>query len=290
MARWTDIADWVGPSPNDYPGGEQSPVWVVLHIQEGTEAGTVAWQRNPASQVSSHFLAPKSGRLAQMLDTADASWSVVNGNRRALSIECEGRSGDALTADQIESCAQVLARAHSLYGIPLTAVAPPASGLTGHGLGGAGWGGHFDCPGSPILNQRPAIIARASQILGGSTPAPLPTTTPTTTEDDMPVFATGEIPQDTGAHMVLVPPPNLPNGLWGDVRFSLGCDFVDGLTVRCAAWIDGVGWDIKTVAVPREGDRVNPWGGPLPKGAQKISVVRSTAAGTVGWLVEAAHR
>lgn len=169
MGIWSDIADWIGPSPNKYPGAEQRPLWVVLHIQQGSEAGTISWQRNPASKVSSHFLAPKSGRLAQMLDTADASWSVVNGNLQALSIECEGNSGDTLTADQIEAAAQVLARAHTLYGIPLAICDDPnrGAGLTGHGLGGAAWGSHFDCPGPPILAQRPQIITRAAAILGG---------------------------------------------------------------------------------------------------------------------------
>jgi hypothetical protein len=282
MARWTDLADWQGETVNE--GGSMGPIrMLVIHV----EHGSIAWCKNPAAKVSAHFFNPKSGRLVQLVDTARVAWAEVDFNNVAISCEHEGNSGDSLTPSQIENTAQLLARIHQVHGVPLAVLNDPAgSGVIGHGLLGMAGGGHFDCPGSPILAQRAAIIARAAQILGGSTPIP----TPTTTEDDMPVFATGEIPQDTGAHMVLVPPPNLANGQWGDVHFSLGCDFVDGLTVRCAAWVDGVGWDIKTVAVPSAGDRVNPWGGPLPKGTQKISVVRSTAAGAVGWLVEAAHR
>lgn len=289
MTAWTDIADWIGPTANETPGGMGSVIGVVLHIQEGTEAGTAAWQRNPAAQVSSHFLNPKSGRLQQMVPVGDRSWAECDGNSHWISVENEGFVGDSLTASQIENAAQLLAKAHQAFGVPLQSSDAPytVGGLTGHCLGGQGWGGHMQCPGPNILAQRPAVIARAAQIAGAPTPEPAPTPS---TEDDMPAFAQGEIPRDTDQHMVLVPPPNLANGLWGDVRFSLGCDFVDGLTVRCAAWVDGVGWDIKTVTVPREGDRVNPWGGPLPKGTQKISVVRSIATGALGYLIEAAHR
>jgi hypothetical protein len=279
-------ATWRGPVPNK--GGAMGPIrWFVLHIQQGTEAGTDAWLHDPASRVSAHFGAAKDGGLDQWVDTSEKAWAEVNGNPNAISVECEGMSGQALTDAQVESVAELLAWVHSEYGVPLQVSDSPLTGVpgvTGHGLGAQAWGGHLDCPGRPILDQRPAIIARAAQIAG------VPGTNPTTTEDDVTVFETGEIPQDTNPHMILVPPPNLAGGLWGDVRLSFGCDFVDGLTVRCAAWVDGAGWDIRTIPVPTAGDRVNPWNGPLPKGTQKVSVVRSTASGALGYLIEAVSR
>lgn len=223
MAIWSDIADWIGPSPNKYPGQEQTPLWVVLHIQEGTEAGTTAWQKNPASKVSSHFLAPKNGRLAQMLDTHDASWSVVAGNLRALSIECEGYPGDSLTPDQLEACAQVLARAHTLYGVPLTAVSPPAPGLTGHGLGGAAWGGHYGCPGSPILAQRPAIITRAAQIAG--VPDPGGTTMASATVNHAAIAAEFPDLPDLAQKFAADAAPEEVAALWADVRAAAGTEY-----------------------------------------------------------------
>lgn len=224
MAIWSDIADWVGPSPNDYPGDEQTPLWVVLHIQQGTEAGTIAWQRNPASKVSSHFLAPKIGRLAQMLDTRDASWSVVVGNLRALSIECEGNSGDSLTPDQIEACAQVLARAHTLYSIPLAIVSPPTPGLTGHGLGGAAWGGHYDCPGDPILAQRPAIISRAAQIAGAPDPTGGTTMAQATIDHAAIAREFPDLP-DLATKFAATSAPEETAALWGDIRAAAAAEY-----------------------------------------------------------------
>ncbi len=165
---WTDIADWIGPTVNKTSNAMGNVAGVVLHIQEGTEAGTESWQRNPASQVSSHFLAPKRGRLRQMVDTADKAWCQAAGNAHWLSIENEGYHGQLLTADQLESCSQVLAKAHQLYGVPMVATNDPyGSGLGWHGMGGAAWGGHYDCPGTPIVGQRPAIINRATEIVNG---------------------------------------------------------------------------------------------------------------------------
>lgn len=172
---YSDMATWVGPTPNRTAGGMGTVYGAVLHIQEGNEAGTEAWQKNPAAQVSSHFLAPKSGRLRQMVDTADRAWCQAAGNTHWWSIEIEGHSGDRLTADQLEACAQVLARAHRDKGVPLAATNNPnatnPAGLGYHAMGGNPWGGHFDCPGQPIIDARPAIVARAQQIVGGATMA-----------------------------------------------------------------------------------------------------------------------
>lgn len=287
MARWTDLADWQGETVNE--GGAMATIrMVVVHIEQGSNAGSIAWCKNPVSKVSAHFFNPRVGRLVQLVSTDRVAWAEVDFNRVAISVEHEGNSGDSLTPSQIENTAHVLARAHQVYGVPLQVLNDPSGGgVIGHGLLGAAGGGHYDCPGNPVLAQRQQIVNRAVQILGGSTPAPAPTVT---TEDDMPAIAIGEIPKDTEPHMVAVPPPNLDGGLYGNVWFSLACDMVDGLTVRCAAWVDKVGWDIKTAAVLREGGRVNPWGGPLPKGTQKISVIRSSAIGAVGYLVEARPR
>jgi len=44
-----------------------------------------------------------------------------------------------------------------------------------------------------------------------------------------------------------------------------------------AAYVHSVGWKVvENVAVPAAGDRINPFGGPLPTGVQKISIRRAT--------------
>lgn len=177
MARMPG-AEWIGPTPNKYDGGQTDVHGLVLHIQEGTEAGSEAWFTNPQAQASAHFLNPKQGGLRQLVDTADASWAEMAGNRHWISIENEGMSGDSLTPSQLENAAQLLAWLHQTYSTPLQATDDPnGQGLGWHGMGGDAWGGHFDCPGEPIKSQRPSIIARAQQILGAASvqvPQPSP--------------------------------------------------------------------------------------------------------------------
>jgi hypothetical protein len=195
--KWSDIAPYIGPTPNERPGGMESIEGVVLHIQQGNEAGSIAWCQNPASQVSAHFFAPKVGRPVQMVDTSDEAWAEAAGNARWLSIENEGYSGQQLTADQIEACAQILARAHTVYGVALVATDDPARGGLGwHGMGGDPWGGHPDCPGEPVKAQRAEIIARAAAIVGLPNP-------PATSAPPFPgrtlVYSAESVPQMHGA-------------------------------------------------------------------------------------------
>ncbi|GAA2018845.1 hypothetical protein GCM10009839_13860 [Catenulispora yoronensis] len=129
----------------------------------------------------------------------------------------------------------------------------------------------------------------ADLINGTSPAAPEPPATTPTEDDHMPAFATGEIPNDTAAHIIAPPPANIGSN-WGNVWFSLGSDFGD-VTVRVAAYIHGRGWDVHdNVVVPAAGDRVNPWGGPLPAGVQKISIVRANTGPALTYLIEAAAR
>jgi hypothetical protein len=161
------LARWRGPVPNQ--GGAMGPIrGLVLHIQQGSEAGTDAWFHNPSSKVSAHFGNPKTGPLDQWVEVGTVAWAEVAGNTTWISVENEGNSGDSLTASQLENVAQLLAWLHNGYGVPLQVSDSTVPGLTGHGLGGAAWGGHYDCPGAPILAQRQAIINRAAAILGGA--------------------------------------------------------------------------------------------------------------------------
>lgn len=145
----------------------------VLHIQEGSEAGTDAWFHNPSAQVSAHFGNPKTGQMDQWVDTDDRAWAEKDYNNVAISVENEGNSGDPLTPSQLENAAQNLAWAHTTHGTKLQVTDDPnGEGVIGHGLLGVAGGDHPDCPGSPILAQRQQIVDRAKAILGQSpTPA-----------------------------------------------------------------------------------------------------------------------
>jgi hypothetical protein len=166
MARMPG-ATW-RPVPNCTKGGQDSVRGVVLHVMAGTLDGSDSWFRNPAAQASAHFGVGKDGRIFQWVDTADRAWAQADGNRTWLSIEHEGQGGDSLTAKQLTATASIVAWMHKTHGVKLqNAESPSGTGIGWHGMGGAAWGGHTACPGTPIKNQRGAIIAAA-----GGNPAP----------------------------------------------------------------------------------------------------------------------
>lgn len=198
MGWWTDLAEKRGPVINSGDGdgrpGEPEDRAVecrglILHIADGYYEGTIAWQHNPAADVSSQFVVagPRDiakgipdGKIAQCVDTDERAWTQRSGNGHWLSIEDCGFSGDALSPAQIESCAQIFARGHQVYGYPLQlATSPSGRGLGHHSMGaesGVDWG-HSQCPGPLIKSQKPQILAMAIAIANG------------TQEDGMPKLA-----------------------------------------------------------------------------------------------------
>jgi hypothetical protein len=167
MARWTEQAIWVGPTPNvSGPMDEQRGM--VLHIMQGSLAGSVNWGKNPASKVSFHFGTSKAGACQQLVDTDVTAWTQGDGNGSWISVENEDYSGNPLNAAQLENVAQLYARGVRDYGWPYQlANSPSERGLGYHAMGGVAWGNHPDCPGQPIIDQRGLILARAEQINGG---------------------------------------------------------------------------------------------------------------------------
>jgi hypothetical protein len=144
---------------------------LVLHIAEGSYQGTINWQKNPISDVSSHTVHGKAGERAQMLDVNLTAWTQANGNGWWVSVEHEGFNTEALTPEQLESTAQLYAWLVQVKGVPMQLTdSPSVPGLGWHGMGGTAWGGHPNCPGEPIKAQRPEILARAQQILDGGAP------------------------------------------------------------------------------------------------------------------------
>ena len=138
------------------------------------------------------------------------------------------------------------------------------------------------------LSQFLAYLQPAAQ------PAPTPTPSTPSLEDDMPVFATGEVkPGANVTTMILPPPANAGSAGWGNVWLSFGAD-MDDVHLRVATLVHGdTNWRVQdNFLVPRLGDRVNPWGGPLPPGTQRVSVTRVAGSENVpcGWLIEAVHR
>lgn len=113
-------------TPNQSSRNGYKPCLIVWHIADGTYNGTVAWEMNRESQVSSHFVLGKGGEITQLVPLERAAWtqgvvknpthpyvkthSGVNPNLYCVSIECEGvwsETKGALTDQQLAAAAEL---------------------------------------------------------------------------------------------------------------------------------------------------------------------------------------
>lgn len=176
MAKWTDLADWRGPTTNRNAGEQTEVRGLVVHIAVGWYEGTIAWQKNPDADVSSHFVVDRDGKIAQLVDTADKAWTQRAGNGEWLSVECVGFPKDdkhnpggweKLSPEQLDAVARLLLKCHQVHDVPLqTTTSSTGKGLGHHSMGGESWG-HPECPGRPIIAQKPAIVNRALALQNG---------------------------------------------------------------------------------------------------------------------------
>lgn len=129
----------------------------------------------------------------------------------------------------------------------------------------------------------------------GVDPAPAPTSQ----EDDMPAFQTGEVKPGffTDAHgkttvenatMITLPPPNGGALGWKNAWLSVGCDFAD-VELRVAVKVAGQAWALHSMNPTASGDRLYMQ---LPTATQKISIGRiarnpaDDPATPCAWLLE----
>ncbi len=122
---------------------------------------------------------------------------------------------------------------------------------------------------------------------------------PTTEDDDMPAFQTGQLPEGLGVeHTTILTIPPVGGGAgWGPAWLSFGSDFGDA-ELRVAVH-DGVAWHVhEGLAVTDEGNRA-PWNGTdgkLPAGSGKVSIIRRPTNPAdqgdtpVAWLLEYGRR
>ena len=150
---------------------------------------------------AAHFSTAADGTIHQSRDTKFKSAANLNGNHRVIAIENEDRGpafGDwntddghavpALTTEQVEAIAKILAWAHKEHGVPLQLCPdskPTSKGLAYHRQGidgnfgpfkhpgrvsdGEQWSEHFGkvCPGDRRIDQLPAILKRARELAQG---------------------------------------------------------------------------------------------------------------------------
>lgn len=173
-----------------YPGATYEPIaghtdgffqrpilGIVLHVNDGSPSPDDSntdlapyIERTPTAACP-HFQVGKAGHVWQYLDTHQTSWCQSDGNAQYLSIETQGLPMEAATDAQVIAVAGILAWVHTTHGVTLAlSNAPGQPGFGWHGMGGAAWGGHPDCPGVR-RDQRSAMLDLASATFsGGGTP------------------------------------------------------------------------------------------------------------------------
>ena len=146
-------------SEQNYTRGRAWPKvdFVVLHLEAGSEVGSIAWFANPAAQVSAHYSVSKAGTVYQHVQEADTAWAngltapyrwadktkdpgrACNPNAYTVSIEHEGQPADIWPDAQVQASAALVADICRRHGIPID-----NTRVIGH----ATIGGHAACPGA----------------------------------------------------------------------------------------------------------------------------------------------
>ena len=124
-------AIWNPASSANYAAGRsQSISTVVIHVTQGSYAGTISWFKNPDSQVSAHYVVRSSdGEVTQMVHDGDTAWHARGGNPYSIGIEHEGFVDDPswFTDAMYRSSAALTAWLCDTYGIP-----KDRAGIVGH--------------------------------------------------------------------------------------------------------------------------------------------------------------
>ncbi|MGW1346416.1 N-acetylmuramoyl-L-alanine amidase [Kribbella sp. NPDC002412] len=85
-------AIWNPASTSNYRVGRTAAIsTIVIHVTQGSYAGTISWFKNPSSQVSAHYVVRSSdGQITQMVAEKDTAWHVRSANPYTIGIEHEG--------------------------------------------------------------------------------------------------------------------------------------------------------------------------------------------------------
>ncbi|MEV5894399.1 N-acetylmuramoyl-L-alanine amidase [Nonomuraea fuscirosea] len=94
---------------------------IVIHVAQGSYAGTISWFQNPSAKVSSHYVVRSSdGAVTQMVREKDRAFHAGDYNRRSVGIEHEGFVNNAswFTDAMYRSSAALTRNIADRYGIP----------------------------------------------------------------------------------------------------------------------------------------------------------------------------
>ncbi|MET7999774.1 N-acetylmuramoyl-L-alanine amidase [Nonomuraea glycinis] len=129
-------ATWVAANSGNYRVSSRETSYnidrIVIHVTQGSYAGTISWFQNPSAAVSAHYVIKSSnGAVTQMVRDKDVAWHAGNSsyNNRSIGIEHEGFVNDAswFTEAMYRSSAALARYMCDKYGIPKT-----RTGIIGH--------------------------------------------------------------------------------------------------------------------------------------------------------------
>ncbi|GAB2612605.1 N-acetylmuramoyl-L-alanine amidase [Kribbella endophytica] len=85
-------AIWNAASSSNYRVGRTSAIsTIVIHVTQGSYAGTISWFKNASAQVSAHYVVRSSdGQITQMVAEKDTAWHARSANPYSIGIEHEG--------------------------------------------------------------------------------------------------------------------------------------------------------------------------------------------------------
>ena len=92
---------------------ERAIRFIVIHVSEGSFAGTVAWLRNPHAHSSANFVVGREGEVQQLVPLHDIAWHAGNWayNVRSVGIENVGFTNDpaGFTLQEYRAAARIAA-------------------------------------------------------------------------------------------------------------------------------------------------------------------------------------
>lgn len=124
------------PTPNYHIGRSgRNVLGIVIHSEEGNEAGTDSWFASKTSTVSAHYSVDKSGQIRQFVSEGDTAFHAgivdnptaalvrerpgINPNLYLIGIEHEGSGAEDLTPAQRKASVQLVAEIAERWRIPI---------------------------------------------------------------------------------------------------------------------------------------------------------------------------
>ncbi|MFB7187848.1 peptidoglycan-binding protein [Streptomyces sp. NPDC056230] len=150
---------WVPANANNFAVGRSAKIdKVIIHVTQGSYAGSISWFQDPVAEVSAHYVVRSSdGQITQMVRDSDTAYHARSANASALGIEHEGFIDDPswFTDTMYRSSAALTKYLCDRYGIPKDRA---------HIIG------HSEAPGNDHTDPGPYWDwTRYMELVGGST-------------------------------------------------------------------------------------------------------------------------